>query len=489
MFYILEMANNHAGSVKHGKLIIDKFAEVCNHSKINAAIKLQFRQLDTFIHRDYIESDLKYVKRFKETRLSKNQFKELADYSSLKGFKTCATAFDNASIPWFKDLDISVIKVASCSIDDWPLLEEVSDINKKIIISTAGATVDLVHKVYNLFKSKGRDFAFMHCVGDYPTRHNNSNLKRIKTLRREFPDIEIGYSTHESPKSKTTSVYALAMGCTILEKHVGVATKDVGLNDYSLSPEDLSYLVSEIEHFEQSYSGHSETESESLRALKRGMYFSKEMTRGQVISERDLYFSLPVQVDNEEHHFDASDIANVVGRTVSEKVLKDSAVNESFLCPSKDDEALAFFKKKISSVLEEAKIHYKNEPLEISCHFGLFNFHKTGCAIINRVNREYCKKLIIVLPNQSHPTHRHIQKEECFELLHGDCIVKLANKEIRLQKGEPLLVPRGVNHSFRSELGCVVEEISTTHIKGDSIYDDPNINKLPLEKRKILISL
>ena len=182
-----------------------------------------------------------------------------------------------------------------------------------------------------------------------------------------------------------------------------------------------------------------------------------------------MYFSLPVQVDNEEHHFDASDIANVVGRTVSEKVLKDSAVNESFLCPSKADEALAYFKKKISSVLEEAKIHYKNEPLEISCHFGLFNFHKTGCAIINRVNREYCKKLKIVLPNQSHPTHRHIQKEECFELLHGDCIVKLANKEIRLQKGEPLLVPRGVNHSFRSELGCVVEEISTTH------YTSPNI--------------
>ena len=144
------------------------------------------------------------------------------------------------------------------------------------------------------------------------------------------------------------------------------------------------------------------------------------------------------------------------------------------------------YKLKISSLLQEAKISHTNEELEISAHFGLKNFHKTGCAIINRINREYCKKLIIVLPNQSHPTHRHIQKEECFELLHGDCTVMLGNKEIKLKQGKPVLVPRRVNHSFRSDQGCVIEEVSTTHIKGDSIYDDPNINKLPLERRKIL---
>ena len=62
----------------------------------------------------------------------------------------------------------------------------------------------------------------------------------------------------------------------------------------------------------------------------------------------------------------------------------------------------------------------------------------------------------------------------------------LGNKEIKLKQGKPVLVPRRVNHSFRSDQGCVIEEVSTTHIKGDSIYDDPNINKLPLERRKIL---
>ena len=184
MFYIFEMANNHMGSVGHGKRIIDEFANIAKQYGLNAAVKLQFRQLAPFIHKDFLDSDLKYVKRFKETKLTKGQFKELVDYTAERGLKTCSTAFDNESIPWFEELDISVVKVASCSIDDWPLLEEVSNINKKIIISTAGAEMDTLHKVYDLFKSKHRDFAFMHCVGLYPTVPSQYNLGRIRLLRQ-----------------------------------------------------------------------------------------------------------------------------------------------------------------------------------------------------------------------------------------------------------------------------------------------------------------
>ena len=70
-------------------------------------------------------------------------------------------------------------------------------------------------------------------------------------------------------------------------------------------------------------------------------------------------------------------------------------------------------------------------------------------------------------------------------MLHGDCSLVLNNKEISLKLGKPVLISRGVKHSFSSVNGCVVEEISTTHIPGDSIYEDPNINKLKLEDRKI----
>ena len=80
MLYTFEMANNHMGSVSHAKLIIDKFSILVKKYNLNASIKVQFRQLDTFIHADYKDSDLKYVKRFNETRLTKDQFTEIVNY-------------------------------------------------------------------------------------------------------------------------------------------------------------------------------------------------------------------------------------------------------------------------------------------------------------------------------------------------------------------------------------------------------------------------
>ena len=200
MFYIFEMANNHQGSVEHAKLIVDKFAQVANETGVNAAVKLQFRQLDTFIHEDFKQSDLKFVKRFNSTRLSKEQFGEIIEHIRASGLSVVSTPFDNESLPWFEELNVPIVKVASCSIDDWPLLNEICKINKRIIISTGGATIETLRKVYNLFKHNNRDFAFMHCIGEYPTPVENSNLSRINLLRSEFPDIEIGFSTHESPE-------------------------------------------------------------------------------------------------------------------------------------------------------------------------------------------------------------------------------------------------------------------------------------------------
>ena len=158
MLYIFEMANNHQGSVEHAKKIINKFSTLAAKMKITAAIKLQFRQLDTFIHKDFKNSDLKFVKRFNSTRLEKDEFLEIVNYIKETGLIPIATPFDNESLSWFDDLEIPVVKVASCSIDDWPLLNEISKINKKIIISTAGADLNTLKKVYRLFKRNNRDF-------------------------------------------------------------------------------------------------------------------------------------------------------------------------------------------------------------------------------------------------------------------------------------------------------------------------------------------
>ena len=486
MFYVFEMANNHQGSVTHAKNIIDQFSKLAEEKQISAAVKLQFRQLDTFIHPDYQDSDLKYVKRFNDTRLTKDQFSEIVSYIESKGLVSMATPFDNESIPWLGDMDISVIKIASCSIDDWPLLTEVSKINKRIIISTAGASSSTLRKVYSLFKNNNRDFAFMHCVGEYPTSAQYADMSRIARLREQFPDIEIGFSTHESPKFKALAPAAAAMGCTILEKHVGVETDTIKLNGYSNTPDQMASVIDEVEYVIRSLNGKSTKQNDTLETLKRGIYVNRCLKKGQTITEEDLYYALPVQPG----YLNASHVQSVLGKVVSSDLSKNDPISLEDLKDSLDWYLISEIKNKTTSLLSKANIPLNGrEKVEISCHFGLENFLDTGALIIDKVNREYCKKIIVMLQGQKHPVHHHIKKDQAFELLYGDCTLVLNGKQIELSLGKPVVIARGVKHSFSSEKGCVIEEISTTHVKGDSVYQNPEINKLRLEQRKIKISI
>jgi len=487
MLYIFEMANNHMGSVDHAKKIVDEFAILSKDNNLTAGIKLQFRNLDTFIHPEYqTRSDLKYVKRFNETRLDKSEFKEIVDYIKSKGLLAITTPFDNESIPLTNELNIDVLKVASCSVDDWPLLEELSNINKKIIISTAGVELNTVRRVYNLFKKKGRDFAFMHCVGEYPTPINVSNLDRIKDMKREFPDIEIGFSTHESPLEKSMTPYAIAMGCTIIEKHIGVKTNDIALNDYSLTPDQMETVIKEVDQLFQASQGKSKNEKKALVALKRGVYLRNDIYKGHTITDNDIYYAMPVQ----EGMLNASSYYDIIGSELTRDLKSNEGLKYSDIVDVKKQSIIHKIKSQVSDILHAANVTItEKDDVDISCHYGLDEFINIGAVIISKINRRYCKKIIVMLPGQSHPTHRHMIKEESFELLYGDCELVLNGRVIDLKLGAPKLINTKVDHSFSSKGGCVVEEVSTTHIPGDSIYQNPKINKLELDDRKIKIDL
>jgi len=484
MLFVFEMANNHQGSVDHALKIIDEFGKITKENKLNAAVKLQFRQLDTFIHDRYKDSDLKYVKRFRETRLEKDQFEKIVKGIKDKGMYAMATPFDNESLGWIDDLDIDIIKIASCSIDDWPLLRSVAKINKRIIISTAGADFETLDKTYDLFKKNKRNFSFMHCVGEYPTPVEFSNLNRINLLLKRYSDIEIGISTHESPGQKSVVPFAVAMGCKIIEKHVGVETDKISLNAYSCTPEDISGVVKDVEFVSSIMMTESVGQNIALKNLKRGIYVKNDLLKDHIISEEDLYYCMPIQ----KGQASAADIDLLVGKRLDAPIFSDEPVLLSQCYSENQFKMMRMIRLDSRNLLSSARIYIDDsEELEISAHYGLDHFYRVGALIINKVNREYCKKLILMQPGQKHPVHHHIKKEETFELLYGDCSLNLNGREIDLALGDPILIPRGVNHSFSSKTGCVIEEISTTHHVGDSVYEDPDIFKLSVGERKFYV--
>ena len=157
---IFEMANNHMGDIEHGKKMINEFSKVIDKYKnlFDFAWKFQFRDFETFIHKDYkSKMDHKYVKRFTETSLTFDEFTKLKQKAEECGFKTMCTGFDENSVNLIEKMGFEIIKVASCSFTDWPLLNRIVTCDKPIILSTAGASVNDIDSVVSFFKHRNKN--------------------------------------------------------------------------------------------------------------------------------------------------------------------------------------------------------------------------------------------------------------------------------------------------------------------------------------------
>jgi N-acetylneuraminate synthase len=126
--FVLDVANNHQGNVLHGTRIIRECASLAKSHGLRAAVKFQFRDLPTFIHMDErIDPKNKHVPRFLSTKLHWNDFEILVDIVREEGLISMCTPFDETSVEKIIELGFDIIKVASCSATDWPLLEKIAD--------------------------------------------------------------------------------------------------------------------------------------------------------------------------------------------------------------------------------------------------------------------------------------------------------------------------------------------------------------------------
>jgi sialic acid synthase SpsE/quercetin dioxygenase-like cupin family protein len=488
--FILEMANNHMGDVDHGLRIIRECADAIAGLPYQFAIKLQYRHLETFIHPDFQKRlDLKYVKRFQETRLTEHELLQLRNAITEHGFLAACTPFDETSVDLFEAHGFDILKIGSCSFTDWPLLERCVRTTAPIVASTAGATLEDIDKVVSFFSHRDRPLALMHCVAEYPTAVDQLRLGQIDLLRRRYPDLPIGFSTHEPPPSLQPIKMAVAKGATLFEKHVGVATSRYSLNEYSATPAQVrEWVEAAVDAWrmcgpsDQRDLG-SEREVASLRALRRGAYTRESIEEGHRLSPSQVFFAMPVQ----DGQLSANDFSKYAEVTARSRIDANGALTaDNTLLVNHRDQVYEIARSVKEILSRGGVIAPRRADLEISHHYGFERFHEIGLTMITVVNREYCKKLIVLLPGQRHPEQYHKVKEETFHVLYGDLLVTLDGVEHQCRAGDVLTVERNVRHLFSTTSGAVVEEVSSSHISADSFYTDPAIGLN--ENRKTLLT-
>ena len=473
------MANNHMGDIDHGLRIVREFKEITRgFENFQFSIKLQHRD-DSFFHPDYVNRmDYKYIKRFTETKLSKADFKRLKDAIQDAGFVSMCTPWDEPSVDLMEELGFDIIKIASCSFIDWPLLERVAKSGRPVIASTAAAAIEDVDAVVAFLSHRNKEFAIMHCVGEYPCLREHLELNQIGFFKKRYQGVPIGFSTHEDPDNLDSIRIAVGMGSLLFEKHVAVPTERYDINAYSATPAQArkwleaaadAYTMCGVKDRRKEI---FQKEIDDIEPLFRGVFASRPIKKGEKITEKDLFCAMP----------------NMPGQLVSRQLskysefhaLQDFDKNAPLMLEQLSVKEL---RARVSAICEKLRTILKghhialpsNVEIEISHHYGIDRFDEWGAILIHVINRAYSKMLVVMMPGQSYPRHKHVEKDETYHLLHGDLIVEIDGVESSLKAGDVLSINRQIPHSFKTKCGAVIEEVATTYIKGDSVYEDSSI--------------
>jgi sialic acid synthase SpsE len=301
--FVLEVANNHLGSLERGLKIVNAFAQVVRFNNVRATIKLQFRDVDTFIHKDFVDrQDLRYIKKTLDTRLSDEDYATLVKAIRQAGFLATATPFDERSVDLCSNLGIPIIKIASSDMNDWILIEKIAKTKKPVIVSTGGSSLKDLDDIVTFFSNRNIPIGINHCVSIYPSEDSELELNQVDFLRSRYPNHTIGFSTHEYQNWSNSMFIAYAKGARMFERHIDIPVDGANVSPYCSLPHQLDEWFKAF-HKAKEMCGAPGTqkrippkkEIEYLDALVRGVYAVADLPEGHCLTDEDVYLAIPLQ--------------------------------------------------------------------------------------------------------------------------------------------------------------------------------------------------
>jgi sialic acid synthase SpsE len=304
--FVLELANNHLGDLQRGLQIIKQHGQVVRFNGVRATIKLQFRDVENFIHKDYRDrTDIKYIKKTADTKMSKEQYAILLEAIKRSGCLTSATPFDEASVALCEELNVDLIKLASSDLNDWFLIERIARAGKPVIASTGGSNTKDIDDLVKFFKNRNIPLALNHCVSMYPSEDSEIELNQIDYLRYRYPGLVIGLSTHEYTDWFSSMLIAYGKGARTFERHIDIEYNGVEVTPYNSLPHQIDTWFKAFQKAKEMSGGNStqrrnlpKKEVTYLDALVRGVYAKRDLPAGYEITQHrileDFYLAIPL---------------------------------------------------------------------------------------------------------------------------------------------------------------------------------------------------
>ncbi len=288
IFIVAEAGNNHEGSYKTAKKLIEEAAKAGAD-----AIKFQTFKTERYVNKNQKKRFLQ-LEKFK---LKINEFKSLSQIAKKNKIMFFSTPFDLDSAKELNNFQ-KIFKISSGDNNYFSLIKLVANFKKPLIISTGMSDLKLLNKIYLFIKKKTKlkvsknNFSFMHCVSSYPAPNIEANLSAISFLKKKFKDISIGYSDHT--EGMDACIVAASLGAKIIEKHFTLDNNFSKFRDHklSLNPRDLKTMIKRIRNVEELLGLEKKviqkSEKEGLINSRRGLVAKSFLLKGTKVKIDDV---------------------------------------------------------------------------------------------------------------------------------------------------------------------------------------------------------
>ena len=227
------------------------------------------------------------------------EYKELKEYCDETGIEFLSTAFDYESADYLDEL-MEVYKISSSDLSNLPFIEHQAKKNKPILMSIGASDLpEIEAAVDTIRRVSDQPIALLHCVLEYPTPLKDANLLKILSLKRQFPELYIGYSDHTKPTESCDVIKtAYNLGAQCIEKHFTLDKSLKGNDHYhAMDPEDAKRILKSIEELDVIRGDGAlnclETEMVARKNARRSIVADGSIPKGTIITDSMLTFKRP----------------------------------------------------------------------------------------------------------------------------------------------------------------------------------------------------
>jgi N-acetylneuraminate synthase/sialic acid synthase len=298
-YVIAEIGHNHQGNLETAKQLF----RAAKDAGANA-VKLQKRDNRSLFTREMYDrpydNENSYGATYGEHRdfleFGEREYRELRQYAAEIGIACFATAFDFQSADFLAALDVPAFKIASGDLSNVPLLKHVARFQKPMLVSTGGGTLADAQRAYDVVMPINPQLCLLQCTAGYPPEFDQLNLRVITTFRERFPDIVIGFASHDSGIAMALVAYIL--GGRMVEKHFTLNRAMKGTDHaFSLEPVGMRKLVRDLRRARVALGDGVKapfaTERAPLLKMGKKLVARRDLPVGHVLTPEDVAIKSP----------------------------------------------------------------------------------------------------------------------------------------------------------------------------------------------------